>query len=157
MVAGDGKERWPEQINGKTRVGGVDECTVIQNIQKYRLKYWASCSSIHSFARTTHSFACSTLLASLARSAALIHSLARLLHSLPSGTVNDWMAIYSVFFSILDHSGIERSGCMLGGKFQRKWWVGDDESKGDGEWKEAIGSAASGKEARKKKRVGKGG
>ena len=33
-------------------------------------------SSVRSFARTAHSFACSALLASLARSAALIHSLA---------------------------------------------------------------------------------
>ena len=34
-------------------------------------------SSVHSFARTAHSFACSALLASLARSAALIRLLAR--------------------------------------------------------------------------------
>ena len=44
-----------------------------------------------SFAHNAHSSACSTLLASLARSAALTYSLAR-------GTVNDKMAIFSVFF-----------------------------------------------------------
>ena len=45
--------------------------TVGQNNQKYRLKYWAIHSSLHSFAPTAHSFACSALLALLARSAAL--------------------------------------------------------------------------------------
>ena len=32
-------------------------CTVGQNNQEYRLGYWATRSSIHSFAHTTHSFA----------------------------------------------------------------------------------------------------
>ena len=41
-----------------------------------RVEYWAIRSSVRSFARTAHSFACSALLASLARSAALIRSLA---------------------------------------------------------------------------------
>jgi len=31
-------------------------------------------------------------------------------HSLARGTVNDWMAILSVFFSIFDHSAIVKSG-----------------------------------------------
>ena len=35
-----------------------------QNNQEYRMKNWATCSSIRSFARTAHSFTCSTLLAS---------------------------------------------------------------------------------------------
>ena len=43
--------------------------------------YWAMRSSVRSFARTTHPFACSTLLASVARSAAPTRSIAR---SLPS-------------------------------------------------------------------------
>ena len=44
---------------------------------RIRCKYWATRSSIRSFARTTHSFACSALLALLARSAALIRLFAR--------------------------------------------------------------------------------
>ena len=51
--------------------------------QEYRLKYRAIRSSICSFARTAHSFACSALLALLARSAALTRTLARSLHSIP--------------------------------------------------------------------------
>ena len=39
------------------------EDTVGQNNQEYRLKYWATRSSVRSFARTAHSFACSGLLA----------------------------------------------------------------------------------------------
>ena len=46
-------------------------------LPNWRVKYWAIRSSVRSFARTAHSFACSALLASLARSAALIRSLAR--------------------------------------------------------------------------------
>ena len=42
-----------------------------------RRKYRVSCSSVHSFIRTAHSFACSPLLALLERSTALIHLLAR--------------------------------------------------------------------------------
>ena len=34
------------------------------------------------------------------------HSLAHFAHSLIRGTVNDWMAINSVFFPILDHSAV---------------------------------------------------
>ena len=34
----------------------------------------------------------------------LVRSLAHFAHSLARGTVNDWMAILSVFFSIFDHS-----------------------------------------------------
>ena len=56
--------------------------TVGQNKQEYRLKYWATCSSIHSFGCTAHSFACSALLAYLARSTALTRLLARSLRSL---------------------------------------------------------------------------
>ena len=57
--------------------------TLVDNSQKYRLQYWATRSSVRSFARTAHSFACSGLLASLAPSAALTRSLARSLRSLP--------------------------------------------------------------------------
>ena len=58
--------------------------TMVDNSQEYRLKYWATRSSVrlfactaHSFACTAHSFACSGLLASLAPSAALTRSHAR--------------------------------------------------------------------------------
>ena len=41
----------------------------------------------------------------------LVCSLAHFAHSLARGTVNDWMPILSVFFSIFDHSvRVERSG-----------------------------------------------
>ena len=36
----------------------------------------------------------------------LVRSLAHFAHSLARGTVNDWMAILSVFFSIFDHSAL---------------------------------------------------
>ena len=57
--------------------------TMVENSQDYRLYYWATRSSVRSFARTAHSLACSGLFASLAPSAALTRSLARSLHSLP--------------------------------------------------------------------------
>ena len=44
---------------------------MVQNSQEFSLKYWATRSSVRSFALTAHSFACSGLLASLAPSAAL--------------------------------------------------------------------------------------
>ena len=52
---------------------------------------WSTGLFAHPFPRTAHSFACSALLALLARSAALIHFFAY-------EKVNDWMATYSVFF-----------------------------------------------------------
>ena len=58
------------------------ERTVFQKSQESRRKYWATRSSIPSFARTAHSFARYALLASLAHSAALICTLAPLTHSL---------------------------------------------------------------------------
>ena len=48
----------------------------VESIWPRRIDYWAIRSSICSFTCTTHSFACSALLALLARSAALIRSLA---------------------------------------------------------------------------------
>ena len=47
--------------------------TVVWNKQELRRKYWATRSSFRLFACTAHSFACSALFASLARSAALTH------------------------------------------------------------------------------------
>ena len=59
------------------KIPGPFMYTMGQNNQEYRLNYWATRSSVRSFA-----------------------------HSLACGTVNDWMAILSVFFSIVDHSGL---------------------------------------------------
>ena len=78
--------------------------TMVQNSLKYRLQYWATHLSDRSFVRTTHSFACSGLLASLAPSAALTrwlaHSLARSLTSLTPSLMGKWMIrwLFIVFF-----------------------------------------------------------
>ena len=58
-------------------------CTMVDNSQEYRCKYWATRSSVRSFARTAHSFTCSGMLTLYAPSAALTHSLTRSLRSLP--------------------------------------------------------------------------
>ena len=55
---------------------------MVENSQEYGLKYWATRSSVR----------------------LLVRSLAHFAHSLARGTVNHWMAILSVFFSIFDHS-----------------------------------------------------
>ena len=55
----------------------------------------------HPFAHTAHSFACSTLLASLARFAALIRSLAHFAHSLACGKVGILMSQNQ---AVLNHS-----------------------------------------------------
>ena len=68
--------------------------TMVDDSQEYRLKYWATRSSVCSLARTAHSLVC---------------SLAHFAHSLARGVVNDWMAILSVFFSIFDHSEVVAS------------------------------------------------
>ena len=77
---------------------------MVDNSQEYRLKYWATRSSIRSFTRTAHSFACFGLLRSRPPLHSLVCSLAHFAHSLARGTVNDWLAVLSVFFSIFDHS-----------------------------------------------------
>ena len=76
---------------------------MVDNSQEYRLQCWATRSSVPSFARTAHSFACSRLLTSLALRSPIC-LLAHFAHSLARGTVNNWMAILPVFFSIFDHS-----------------------------------------------------
>ena len=113
----------------KSENADVSIRTMVQDNQKPKRKYWATCLSVYSFAHIAHSFTCCALLAALARSAALtcsrapLRSLARMLrcahllacsttltcslaHSLARGTVNDKMAIYSVFFSFLAHSAL---------------------------------------------------
>jgi len=69
---------------------------MVDNSQEYRLQYWATRSSVRSFARTAHSFACSGLLASLAPSAALTRSLARSLRSLPRSWESELLDGYFV-------------------------------------------------------------
>ena len=64
---------------------------MVQISEKSRRKYWATRSSVRSFARTAHSFACSGLLASLAPSAALTRSLARSLRSLPRSWESEFL------------------------------------------------------------------
>ena len=72
--------------------------TMVQNNQESRRKHWAIRSSVHSFTHTTHSFACSALLALLTHSAAPIHSLA---YSLTPGKMVDCMSQNDL---ILSHS-----------------------------------------------------
>ena len=87
--------------------------TVGQNSQEYRLKYWATRSSLRSFARTAHSFACSTLLTSLTRSAALTRSLARLLTSLTPSLVGHWLVRWLFILCFFFHSGPQCSGELM--------------------------------------------
>ena len=59
-----------------------------------------------SLAPLTRSLAPDCSLRSCPPLCSLVRSLTHFAHSLASGTVNDWMAILSVFFSIFDHSGL---------------------------------------------------
>ena len=77
---------------------------MVDNSQEYRLKYWATRSSVRSFARTAHLFACSRLLALLAPSAALTRSLARSLCSLPRSWESEFLMSQNDL--ILSHSGM---------------------------------------------------
>jgi len=69
---------------------GTLHCTVGQNSQEYRLKYWATRSSVRSFARTAHSL---SLLrpARFARALRCAHSFARSLTSLTPSLVGQWI------------------------------------------------------------------
>ena len=58
----------------------------------------------HSLAPLTRSLAPDCSLHSRPPLRSLVRSLAHFAHSLARGTVNDWMAILCVFFSIFDHS-----------------------------------------------------
>ena len=85
--------------------------TVGQINQKRKLKNWATRSSVrlftctaHSFARTTHSFACFGLLASLAPSAALTRSLARSLRSPPRSWESEFLMSQNGL--VLSHSAL---------------------------------------------------
>ena len=75
----------------------------VQSSHELRCKYWATRSSVCSFARIPQEFACSVLLASLVRSAALIPLFACSLLSSWNNELWDGY-FFCVFFSILDHS-----------------------------------------------------
>ena len=83
-------------LGGRILFAKVVQSSVGQINQEYRLA--------RPFARLLAPLTRSGLLASLTPSSALTRLLARSFRSLPRGTVNDWAAIYSVFFSILAHS-----------------------------------------------------
>ena len=93
----DEKRRKNESMTNKKRF------TMVENSQEYRLQHWATCSSVRSFARTTHSFACSGQLASLAPSTALTRLLARSLRSLPCSWDSDFLDGY--FVCVFSHFG----------------------------------------------------
>ena len=80
-------------------------CTVVWNKQESGRKYLATRSSVRSFARTAHSFACSRLLAMLAPSAALTRSLARSLRSLPRSWESEFLMSQNDL--VLSHSARE--------------------------------------------------
>ena len=103
------------------------QSTVGQISQEPRRKYWATRSSIHSFARTALLFACSAPLASLARSTALTCLLAcslRSLCSFPRSWESNWLDGYfvCVFFSVLGHSAVaaRRKNNDEGGEAEKK-------------------------------------
>ena len=80
--------------------------SMVQNNRESRLQYWAICSSVCTFANTAHSFACSTLLASQARSAVLTRLLARSLCSLPRSWGSEWLdghfsCVFFLFWTIV--------------------------------------------------------
>ena len=78
-----------------------------------RVEYWATRSSVRSFTRTAHSFTCSALLASLARSAALIHSLACSLTLKLMGKrflSTNWMRW---FYTVSSHCALRSLVCAL--------------------------------------------
>ena len=77
--------------------------TMVQKNQGSRRKYWITCSSARSFANTTHSFACSALLALLAHSVTLIRSLTLLLpYELMGKRVNSMKGTQR-FHTVLSH------------------------------------------------------
>ena len=76
---------------------------MVQNNQEPRLQYWATCSSVHSFARTTHSFACSGLLRLRLSLCSLVPLLAHFARSLACGKLNDSVSQTEL---VLSHSAL---------------------------------------------------
>ena len=73
---------------------------MVDNSQEYRLKYWATRLSVRSHCSLVRLLRT----ARFARALHLFAHFAHFAHSLARGTVNDWMDILSLFFSIFDHS-----------------------------------------------------
>ena len=83
-------------------------CTMVQNSQESRHKYWNTRLSVCSFARTTHSFLCSVMLACLLGSRASLHSFICLLaHSLLSSWDSKWLMLEHR--AVLDHCALDVS------------------------------------------------
>ena len=91
------EDRW----NG-WRINSLDKyCsrrTVVKKSHELKHKYWATCSSVRSFA-------CSGLLASLPPSTALTRSLARSLRSLPHSWESELLMSHN--YLVLSHSAAE--------------------------------------------------
>ena len=99
-----------ENIPGK--ILHINYRTVGQNNEESRRKYWATRSSVHLFACTAR-----RSLVRLLCSRPPLRSLVRsLTHFLACGTVNDYMAIFSVFLAILAHSVV----------VMRSLWIGNE-------------------------------
>ena len=92
--------------------------TVGQNNQKYRLKYWATRSSVRSFARTAHSFACSGLLALLASSAVF---LARSLRSRPRSWDSEYLMSQNDLVCPIVECLPGKSRVPVGGRKEGDW------------------------------------
>ena len=73
----------------------MKQVTIVWNNQESRRKYWATRSSVRSFARTAHSFTRSALLASFTCSIALIRLLARSLINSQAMSQNDLVLSHS--------------------------------------------------------------
>ena len=59
---------WRHQMRSDSLLAYLSlNCTVVQNNQESRCKYWATRWSVHLFTHTAHSFSCSALLALLTR------------------------------------------------------------------------------------------
>ena len=83
------KEIKPERIPDPNSTGRVSSFWVALWARIAKNTDWSTGPLARPFARTAHLFACSALLASLARSAVLTRSLARSLRSLPSSRDSD--------------------------------------------------------------------
>ena len=84
--------------NENSKIVSFVICTVGQSSHEYRLKYWATRSSVRTFAHTADLFACSALLASLARYAVLTCSLTSLTPSLVEKCMIGWLSYLCFFF-----------------------------------------------------------
>ena len=113
--------------DGGIDCGGSGEVLRFRPIKSPDIKYWVTRSSVWSFAQTAHSFTCSALLASIARSAALIrtraplHSFVCMLarfhtHSRARVKVSDLYSAISLFWA--------RVRGWKGGEARRETYIG---------------------------------